>query len=106
MERFPVIYKECLKRNIDITKDKIPVIPAQHFLMGGIKEDEYSKTSMENLYACGEVSCTGVHGANRLASNSLLEALVFSNRAAENINNVIQGVQLQHYRKKFQVRLF
>jgi L-aspartate oxidase len=100
MERFPVIYKECLKRNIDITKDKIPVTPAQHFLMGGIKVDEYSKTSMENLYACGEVSCTGVHGANRLASNSLLEALVFSNRAAENINNVIQGVQLRHYRKK------
>ena len=84
--RFPGIYNKCLQSGIDITKDKIPVTPVQHYHMGGITVDLYSRTSMENLFACGEVSCTGVHGANRLASNSLLEALVFSRRASEFIN--------------------
>lgn len=87
--RFPNIYKQCLESGIDITKNKIPVTPVQHFHMGGIAVDLFSRTSMENLFACGEVSCTGVHGANRLASNSLLEALVFSRRASEFINKSI-----------------
>ena len=85
--RFPSIYKECLKRGTDITKEYIKVSPAQHYFMGGIEVDLNSKTSMDNLYAVGETSCTGVHGANRLASNSLLEGLVFSKRAANLINH-------------------
>ena len=89
ISRFPGIYKKCLQCGIDITKDKIPVTPVQHYHMGGITVDLFSRTSMEGLFACGEVSCTGVHGANRLASNSLLEALVFSKRASEFINKSI-----------------
>ena len=73
-------------------KEPVPVVPAQHYLMGGIKSDTYGRTSMENLYAVGETACNGVHGANRLASNSLLESLVFAKRAAgvikETINNI------------------
>lgn len=84
--RFSLIYNECLKKGTDITKECIKVSPAQHFFMGGIKVDKNSSTSMENLYAVGETSCTGIHGANRLASNSLLEGLVFSKRAAEKMN--------------------
>ena len=93
INRFSSIYKECLKRGTDITKEYIKVSPAQHFFMGGIKVDLNSKTSMENLYAVGEVSCTGIHGANRLASNSLLEGLVFSRRAAFSINNVVDKLE-------------
>ncbi|MBK1810119.1 L-aspartate oxidase [Clostridium sp. YIM B02505] len=89
LKRFPNIYKNCLERGVDITKNPIPVTPSQHYFMGGIKVDMYCRTSMENLYATGEVSSTGLHGANRLASNSLLESLVFSNRAVEHINNAI-----------------
>ncbi|MCB2292477.1 L-aspartate oxidase [Clostridium algoriphilum] len=87
--RFPGIYKKCLESGIDITKQKIPVTPVQHYHMGGIAVDLSSRTSMDHLFACGEVSCTGVHGANRLASNSLLEALVFSRRASKCINESI-----------------
>ncbi len=83
--RFPMIYEKCLEENIDITKDRIPVFPCQHYLMGGIDVDLNARTTVDRLYAAGECSHTGVHGANRLASNSLLEALVFSRRAAQDI---------------------
>ncbi|XZM79789.1 L-aspartate oxidase [Clostridium perfringens] len=92
--RFPNIYNKCLEEGINISKEPIPVAPAQHYFMGGIKVDLNGKTSMENLYAFGETSCTGVHGANRLASNSLLEALVFSRRGALEINSYIDNLEL------------
>lgn len=85
--RFSTIYNKCLKKGTDITKEPIKVSPAQHYFMGGIKVNLDSETSMENLYAVGETACTGIHGANRLASNSLLEGLVFSKRAANLINH-------------------
>lgn len=83
--RFPMIYKNLLEQGYDLTKEPVPIFPCQHYLMGGIDVDQNSETTLPNLYACGECSHTGVHGSNRLASNSLLEALVFSRRAAENI---------------------
>ena len=83
--RFPNIYERCLKEGIDISKECIPVTPAQHYFMGGIEVGLRSKTSMGHLYAVGETSCNGVHGANRLASNSLLESLVFAKEAAMDI---------------------
>ncbi len=82
-QRFPNIFDECMEEGYDITKDKVPVTPAQHYLMGGIKTNINGETSMKNLYAVGETACNGVHGKNRLASNSLLESLVFSKRAAD-----------------------
>lgn len=81
--RFPKIYNTCLLYNIDIARDPIPVSPAAHYTMGGVRTDIHGRTSLEGLYSAGEVACTGVHGANRLASNSLLEGLVFGARAGE-----------------------
>lgn len=82
---FPNIYQRCLDEGYDATKEPIPVVPSQHYFMGGIDVDRYSKTSMNRLYAAGETACNGVHGRNRLASNSLLESLVFAKRAARHI---------------------
>ncbi len=82
---FPNIYQKCLNEGYDVTKEPIPVVPSQHYFMGGIDVDSNSKTSMEHLYAVGETACNGVHGRNRLASNSLLESLVFAKRAAKHI---------------------
>ena len=82
---FPNIYQRCLDNGYDATKEPIPVVPSQHYFMGGIDVDRYSKTSMDRLYAAGETACNGVHGRNRLASNSLLESLVFAKRAAKHI---------------------
>lgn len=82
---FPNIYKKCLDHGYDVTKEYIPITPAQHYFMGGVWIDKDGKTSMNRLYSAGETACNGVHGANRLASNSLLEALVFAKRAADDI---------------------
>lgn len=85
LNHFPNIYRRCLEEGYDMLKECIPVVPAQHYFMGGIRVDRDSRTSMPHLYAVGETSCNGVHGANRLASNSLLESLVFARRAADDI---------------------
>lgn len=87
LNHFPHIYEKCLEEGFDVTKQWIPIVPAQHYYMGGIHVDKYSKTTMNNLYAVGETSCNGVHGANRLASNSLLEGLVFAKRAVNKIHD-------------------
>lgn len=85
LEHFPNIYKRCLEEGYDVMKECIPVVPAQHYFMGGVWVDSDSHTSMGHLYAAGETSCNGVHGKNRLASNSLLESIVFAKRAAKKI---------------------
>ena len=85
MEHFPHIYEQCVEEGFDPRKEPIPVVPAQHYFMGGITVDLSSRTALPRLYACGETCCNGVHGRNRLASNSLLESLVFAQRAADDI---------------------
>lgn len=91
-EHFPHIYQTCLTRyKLDITKERIPVVPAAHYSCGGVVVDLWGRTTIRNLYSCGEVSMTGVHGANRLASNSLLEAIVFSHRAGLDTKKVISS---------------
>ncbi|MGL4760320.1 MAG: L-aspartate oxidase [Sarcina sp.] len=96
--RFPNIYKKCKEAGYNLGEDKIPVAPAQHYFMGGICIDENGRTSLENLYAVGETSCLGIHGENRLASNSLLEALVFSKRVAKDINR--QTILVEEEKKR------
>ena len=86
-KRFPNIFEACMDEGYDITKDMVPVTPAQHYMMGGVKTDINGQTSMKHLFAVGETACNGVHGRNRLASNSLLESLVFAKRAAQVIEN-------------------
>ena len=87
--RFPTLAEQCAKNNIDPTTKPLPIAPATHFHMGGIKTDNYGRTGLPGLWACGEVASTGLHGGNRLASNSLLEALVFGARIAEDVNNIM-----------------
>ena len=105
LKHFPNIYQHCLEEGYDVTKEPIPVVPAQHYFMGGVWVDSDSHTSMGHLYAVGETSCNGVHGANRLASNSLLESLVFAKRAARKITgetmnqNMDQETDAQDRRK-------
>jgi len=89
--RFPTIYSTCMQYNIDITEELVPIRPAAHYAMGGVRTDLDGRTSMAGLYAAGEVACTGVHGANRLASNSLLEGLVYGARAARAMRNEVQA---------------
>lgn len=88
-EKFPTIYSKCLEIGLDITKQPIPVVPAAHYLCGGIRVDNVGQSSISRLYAIGETASTGMHGANRLASNSLLEGVVFANRAAEHAGEII-----------------
>lgn len=92
---FPNIYQHCLDIGIDITKDYIPVAPAAHYLCGGIKVDTNGESSIQHLYAVGECSCTGLHGGNRLASNSLIEAVVYAEAAASHARSAIKGISIR-----------
>ena len=91
IKRFPTIYAKCLEHGIDITRDDIPVGPVQHYMMGGVQTDLWGRTNIQGLLCCGEAACTGVHGANRLASNSTLECLVFGRRCAMTIAEAFSG---------------
>ena len=93
INHFPTIYAKCLSVGIDITRDMIPVVPVAHFTCGGIKVDEYGRSSIINLYASGECACTGLHGANRLASNSLLESVVFSHRSSQDAIEIFRRIE-------------
>jgi L-aspartate oxidase len=96
LKHFPNIYAKCMSIGIDMSKDMIPVVPAAHYMCGGILVDEYGRSSIKNLYACGECSSTGLHGANRLASNSLLEALVFAHRSYESAIKEIVNIEYKN----------
>jgi L-aspartate oxidase len=93
IKHFPSIYEKCKSLGIDITEEPIPVVPTAHYMCGGVETDVYGRTNIKNLYCVGEVASTGVHGGNRLASNSLLEGLVFAHRIAENISENIESFQ-------------
>lgn len=94
LSHFPNIYERCLEYGIDITQDLVPVVPAAHYFCGGIRVDEWGQTTRQHLYAVGEVACTGLHGANRLASTSLLEGVVWGERAAQHIVRLLPDVEM------------
>lgn len=100
VNRFPYLYNECLKRGYAMENDMLPISPAHHYAMGGIDVDLYGRTSLNHLYAVGETACTGVHGNNRLASNSLLEAVVFGYRCADKINSILSYSNNSSYPKQ------